>query len=160
MAVPKRRVSHTRSAKRRTHYKITLKNLLKTVMELGKCLIWLIQLLVNIKTNAKNCNRCYGWGLRSWTYNRRLISTLKKTITLLQSQLVKRWTFTLNSTNFLSRIEILDTDDVISMSDSATDALKRKESTIYKAIELVRDGKADAVVSAGHSGATMSFSNT
>ena len=58
---------------------------------------------------------------------------------------------------FLSRIEILDTDDVISMSDSATDALKRKESTIYKAIELVRDGNADAVVSAGHSGASMSL---
>jgi len=59
--------------------------------------------------------------------------------------------------NLLSRIEILDTDDVISMSDSATDALKRKESTIYKAIELVRDGKAGAVVSAGHSGASMSL---
>ena len=58
---------------------------------------------------------------------------------------------------FLSRIEILDTNDVISMSDSATDALKRKESTIYKAIELVRDGNADAVVSAGHSGASMSL---
>jgi len=59
--------------------------------------------------------------------------------------------------NFLSRIEILDTDDVISMSDSATDALKRKESTIYKAIELVRNGEADAIVSAGHSGASMSL---
>ena len=59
--------------------------------------------------------------------------------------------------NLLSRIEILDTDDVISMSDSATDALKRKESTIYKAIELVREGKAGAVVSAGHSGASMSL---
>ncbi|MBS9782350.1 MAG: phosphate acyltransferase PlsX [Arcobacter sp.] len=59
--------------------------------------------------------------------------------------------------NFLSHIEILDTNDVISMSDSATDALKRKESTIYKAIELVRNGEANAVVSAGHSGATMSL---
>ena len=59
--------------------------------------------------------------------------------------------------NLLSRIEILDTHDVISMSDSATDALKRKESTIYKAIELVRDANADAAVSAGHSGATMSL---
>lgn len=59
--------------------------------------------------------------------------------------------------NFLSRIEILHTDDVISMSDSATDALKRKDSTIYKAIELVREGNADAVVSAGHSGASMSL---
>ena len=55
------------------------------------------------------------------------------------------------------RIEILHTDDVISMSDSATDALKRKESTIYKAIELVKNGEADAIVSAGHSGASMSL---
>ncbi|AXH15934.1 phosphate acyltransferase PlsX [Malaciobacter mytili] len=59
--------------------------------------------------------------------------------------------------NFLSRIEILDASDVISMSDSATDALKRKESTIYKAIDLVKEGKADAIVSAGHSGASMSL---
>ena len=58
---------------------------------------------------------------------------------------------------FLSRIEILHTEDVISMSDSATDALKRKESTIYKAMELVKEGKAGAVVSAGHSGASMSL---
>lgn len=59
--------------------------------------------------------------------------------------------------NFQSRIEILDTNDVISMHDSATDALKRKESTIYKAVELVKEGKADALVSAGHSGASMSL---
>lgn len=59
--------------------------------------------------------------------------------------------------SLLSRIEILHTDDVISMSDSATEALKRKESTIYKAIELVRNNEADAVVSAGHSGASMSL---
>jgi large subunit ribosomal protein L32 len=31
MAVPKRRVSHSRSAKRRTHYKITLKRPVKDV---------------------------------------------------------------------------------------------------------------------------------
>ncbi|MGA1932878.1 phosphate acyltransferase PlsX [Arcobacter sp. YIC-464] len=58
---------------------------------------------------------------------------------------------------YQSRVEILDTDDVISMHDSATDALKRKDSTIYKAIELVRNQEADAVVSAGHSGASMSL---
>lgn len=57
----------------------------------------------------------------------------------------------------LSRVEILDTHDVISMHDGATDALKRKDSTIYKAIELVKEGNADAVVSAGHSGACMSL---
>lgn len=55
------------------------------------------------------------------------------------------------------RIEILHCEDVISMSDSATDALKRKESSAYIAIELVKDGKADAFVSAGHSGASMSL---
>ena len=43
------------------------------------------------------------------------------------------------------------------MDEMATDALKRKDSSIYKAIELVRNGSADAVVSAGHSGATMSL---
>ncbi len=58
---------------------------------------------------------------------------------------------------YKSRIEIIDTNDVISMQDSATDALKRKESTIYKTVELVRNGHADALVSAGHSGASMSL---
>jgi glycerol-3-phosphate acyltransferase PlsX len=43
------------------------------------------------------------------------------------------------------------------MSDAATDAVKRKESTIYKAIELVKNGEAHGVVSAGHSGATMTL---
>ncbi len=54
-------------------------------------------------------------------------------------------------------VEIVEANDVIEMKDLATDALKRKESSIYKAVELVRDRKADAVVSAGHSGATMSL---
>lgn len=58
---------------------------------------------------------------------------------------------------FDNRVTIIEADDVISMHDPATDALKRKESTIYKAIELVREGTADAVVSAGHSGASMSL---
>ncbi len=58
---------------------------------------------------------------------------------------------------YLKRIEIHDCDDVISMQDHATDALKRKDSSIYQAIELVKTGLADAVVSAGHSGASMSL---
>jgi len=56
---------------------------------------------------------------------------------------------------YQDRIEILHATDVISMSDLATDALKRKDSTIYKAIELVKLGNADALISAGHSGASM-----
>ncbi|MDD5406912.1 MAG: phosphate acyltransferase PlsX [Sulfurovaceae bacterium] len=55
------------------------------------------------------------------------------------------------------KIEIIQASDVISMSDSSTDALKRKDSSIYKAVELVREKHADAVVSAGHSGATMTL---
>lgn len=54
-------------------------------------------------------------------------------------------------------VEIVEAEDVIGMGDSATDALKRKESSIYKSVTLVREKKADAVVSAGHSGATMSL---
>ncbi len=58
---------------------------------------------------------------------------------------------------FNNRIEILKCNDVISMSDQATEALKRKESSAYMAIDLVKNSKADAYVSAGHSGASMSL---
>lgn len=56
---------------------------------------------------------------------------------------------------YKDKISIVEASDVISMHDAATDALKRKESSIYKAVELVRNKEADGVVSAGHSGATM-----
>jgi glycerol-3-phosphate acyltransferase PlsX len=59
--------------------------------------------------------------------------------------------------NLSNRIEIKHCDDVIGMSDSATDALKRKDSSAFVAIELVKTGEADAFVSAGHSGASMSL---
>jgi glycerol-3-phosphate acyltransferase PlsX len=58
---------------------------------------------------------------------------------------------------FSDKILIVEASDVIGMSDAATDALKRKDSSIYKAVELVRNKKADGIVSAGHSGATMSL---
>ncbi len=58
---------------------------------------------------------------------------------------------------YRDKISIVEADDVISMSDAATDAVKRKDSTIYKAVELVKNGEADGVVSAGHSGATMTL---
>jgi glycerol-3-phosphate acyltransferase PlsX len=54
-------------------------------------------------------------------------------------------------------VDIVECDDVFGMDESATEVLKRKESTIYKAVDLVKEGSADAVVSAGHSGATMSL---
>ncbi|MFZ2889731.1 phosphate acyltransferase PlsX [Sulfuricurvum sp.] len=58
---------------------------------------------------------------------------------------------------YKDKILIVEANDVINMGDAATDALKRQESSIYKAIELVRNGEADGVVSAGHSGATMTL---
>ncbi len=58
---------------------------------------------------------------------------------------------------YRDKILIINCNDVISMSAAATDAVKRKESSIYKAVDLVRDGVADGIVSAGHSGATMTL---
>jgi len=58
---------------------------------------------------------------------------------------------------FLDKVRFINSDDVIQMDESATEALKRKESTIYKSIELLKNNEVDAVVSAGHSGATMSL---
>ena len=55
------------------------------------------------------------------------------------------------------KVEIVEASDIISMSDQATNALKRKDSSIFKAVELVRNKEASAVVSAGHSGATMTL---
>ncbi len=54
-------------------------------------------------------------------------------------------------------IEYEEADEVFLMSENSTEVLKRKETTIYKAVELVKNGRAKAVLSAGHSGATMSL---
>lgn len=56
-----------------------------------------------------------------------------------------------------NRVEYLHTTDVFDMDENSTDVLKRKDSSIYKAVELVKNNEASAVVSAGHSGATMSL---
>lgn len=54
---------------------------------------------------------------------------------------------------------IINADEVIDMGDSPTAALKSKpNSSIVKGAQLVRDGKADAFVSAGNTGAMMSAS--
>ena len=58
---------------------------------------------------------------------------------------------------YIDKVEIVEAGDVIDMSDQATNALRRKDSSIYKAVELVRNKEADAVLSAGHSGATMTL---
>jgi len=59
--------------------------------------------------------------------------------------------------NLKQYVKFIKADEIVSMSDGATDALKRKESSIFKAIELLKNKQTKAVVSAGHSGATMSL---
>ncbi|RDU68918.1 phosphate acyltransferase PlsX [Helicobacter cholecystus] len=56
-----------------------------------------------------------------------------------------------------SKIQVIHCSDYIQMHELASSATKRKESSIYIGMELVRNGEADAIVSAGHSGATMSL---
>jgi phosphate acyltransferase len=53
-------------------------------------------------------------------------------------------------------IEIVNATDVITMSDSPSQAFRRKkESSVHVAARLVRDGKAEALVSMGNTGAVM-----
>ena len=53
-------------------------------------------------------------------------------------------------------ITIVHADDVVSMSDEPSTIVKsRKESSLYKAVDLMRNGNVDAVVSAGNTGAVM-----
>jgi len=53
-------------------------------------------------------------------------------------------------------ITVRHASEVVGMHDSAADAVRRKrDSSIRVAFDLVKNGEADAVVSAGNSGATM-----
>ncbi|WP_136797997.1 phosphate acyltransferase PlsX [Desulfosediminicola ganghwensis] len=71
---------------------------------------------------------------------------------LLQSHLAK----VAPDSSIASRIEIVHSSQVVEMKDNPVDAMrKKKDSSIMVAFDLVGQGKADAVVSAGNSGATM-----
>ena len=53
-------------------------------------------------------------------------------------------------------IDIFHASEVVGMHDSASDAIRKKrDSSVRRSFELVKDGKACAAVSAGNSGATM-----
>jgi glycerol-3-phosphate acyltransferase PlsX len=53
-------------------------------------------------------------------------------------------------------IEIVDATEVVTMEDPATAAIRKKRnSSIRVAANCVRDGRAEGLVSAGHTGATM-----
>ena len=55
-----------------------------------------------------------------------------------------------------AKIHVHHASEVVSMSDKPIQALrKKKDSSMAQAIELLRDGKADAVVSCGNTGALM-----
>ena len=54
------------------------------------------------------------------------------------------------------RIEIVHSTQVVEMSDKAVESVRRKkDSSISRAVDLIKQGDADAVVSAGHTGAAV-----
>src|SRR5882762_8773413 len=57
------------------------------------------------------------------------------------------------------RIEIYHASQVVAMSDGAVEAVRRKkDSSVSRAVDLVKHGHADAIVSAGHTGAAVAAS--
>ncbi len=55
-----------------------------------------------------------------------------------------------------SRVEIVHTTQVVEMEDKPVESVRRKkDSSISRAVDLVKQGAADAVVSAGHTGAAV-----
>ncbi len=60
-----------------------------------------------------------------------------------------------------THFEIYPTPEVITPDDSPTEALRKKpNSSLAKAISLLKEGKAEAVVSAGNTGALVAFALT
>ncbi len=58
-----------------------------------------------------------------------------------------------------SRIEILHASEVLTMEDKATDALrKKKDCSMARAIDLVKEGRAEAVISPGNTGGLVAAS--
>lgn len=55
-------------------------------------------------------------------------------------------------------IEVADAPHAIAMSDSATDGIRKKTSSIAIGLTMQKEGKADAFVSAGNTGAVMASS--
>ena len=61
-----------------------------------------------------------------------------------------------NTPQASSRLHIVHASQTVSMNESPFEAIRRKkDSSIIRAFELIKNGKADGVVSAGNSGATM-----
>lgn len=61
-----------------------------------------------------------------------------------------------DSGNVVGRLLIEHAPETVTMEESPVEAIrKKKDSTIMRGFDLVKNGQADAMVSAGHSGATM-----
>ena len=57
------------------------------------------------------------------------------------------------------RVEIVHASQVVDMGDEAIASVrKKKDSSVSRAVDLVKHGKADAIVSAGHTGAAVAAS--
>ena len=56
---------------------------------------------------------------------------------------------------FSDRVKIVDTEDIVDMHESPSNAIKKVKSSLMVGLDLVRKGEADAFVSAGNSGAIM-----
>ncbi|MDQ3621126.1 MAG: phosphate acyltransferase PlsX [Verrucomicrobiota bacterium] len=57
------------------------------------------------------------------------------------------------------RISIVHCTQVVEMGDAAVDAVRRKkDSSVSRAVDLVKNGEAEAIVSAGHTGAAVAAS--
>jgi len=54
-----------------------------------------------------------------------------------------------------SRIRIVDADDVVTMQDKPRESLRKKNSSLAIAVELVRSGEGDALVSPANTGAVL-----
>jgi glycerol-3-phosphate acyltransferase PlsX len=55
-----------------------------------------------------------------------------------------------------SRIDIVHASQVVEMSDGAVESVRRKkDSSVSRAVDLVKNGDAEAIVSAGHTGAAV-----
>jgi len=54
------------------------------------------------------------------------------------------------------RISVHHASQIVDMGDSGLDSVrKKKDSSVSRAVDLVKDGEADAIVSAGHTGALV-----
>ena len=54
------------------------------------------------------------------------------------------------------RVQLVHASEVLTMEDKPMEGIRRKkDSSMVRAIELVRDGKADAIISPGNTGALV-----